>query len=120
MLQEEFGGSEFGHGADARDGIDLAGLGANQDGRLAAHAEVRELGDRGGEHRSHARVHGVSAIVEHPHAGLFGVFTTRGESASSAASGVHGGEFKILVLRGSREGANEKKKWEGQLVSHNS
>ena len=118
VLHEELGGGELGHGADARDGVDLAGLGANQDGRFAAHAEMRELSHRGGEHGRHARIHCVSAMEEDVHAGLFGVFAAGGESAVGAASGVHGGDFKILALRGSRTGANQEEKQGGQLVLH--
>ena len=61
-LAEKLGGGELGHRADAGDGVDLAVLGANQDGRFAAEAEVRIFDDRPGEHRRHTRVHGVSAF----------------------------------------------------------
>ncbi len=38
---EQFRGRELRHGPHARDGVNLPVLGANQDGRLAAHPVVR-------------------------------------------------------------------------------
>ena len=38
MLEEKLSSGQLGHGADARDGVDFAGFGANQDRRFAAHA----------------------------------------------------------------------------------
>ncbi len=55
--------------------------------------------------------------IVHPHAGLVGVFAARSESASSAASGVHGGKFEIFVLRGSRTDTKKSDQREGQLVA---
>ncbi len=69
---------ELGHGPHPRDRKNFAGLVANQDGRFAAHSEVRELGDGRREHSRHARVYRVTAFVERAHAGFGCVFAAGG------------------------------------------
>ena len=52
-------------------------------------------------------------MEEHPHAGFLGVFAAGGQSAFGAASGVHGGKFKIFALRGSRSRRKARRKSRG-------
>ena len=79
---------------------------------------MRELGHRSGEHRGHARIHRVSAVVVDTHARLVGVFAAGGKSSAGAARGVHGGEIEILALRKRWGDAKQDEEREGQLVLH--
>ena len=84
MIAEELGGGEFGHGADAGDGVHLAVLRADEYGRFAAESEVRELDYAGGQHGGDAGIHGIAAVVEDPHAGFGGVLRSTGHRTVGA------------------------------------
>ena len=79
------GGRGFRHGADAGDGDDLAFFRADQDGSLAAEAEVGILADGGGQHRRDTRVHGIAAEVEDTYSGFDGVVRAAGDGAAYPA-----------------------------------
>ena len=116
VLAEEIGGGQLGHGADAGDRVDLARLGADQDRRFAAHSEMREFGDRSGEHGGDARVHRVAAVVVHAHAGFGGVLAARGHRSMHAANGLpHGPVGLPAHLRPTQRRQRERNQ---QLVSH--
>ena len=116
-LAEHIGAGEFGHGADAGDGVNLAVLGANEDGRFAAQAEVRKLRDRSREHGGDANVHRVAAAIVHAHAGFGGVFTSGGHSAMSSPHGLAHGTL-ITRLRDARSREDNRQNCQSNLHEH--
>jgi hypothetical protein len=58
---------------------------------FTAEPEVRDLADGGGEHRRHARVDRVAALIQHPDAGGHRIMTSGRDDAVCAANlGPHG------------------------------
>ena len=84
-IAEHLRGSHLRHGAHAGDGVNFPVLGANQDGRFAAEAVMRELAHRTREHGGDAHVHRVAALVVGAHPGFGCVLTARGHRAMHAA-----------------------------------
>ena len=89
---------ELWHGADAGDRIDFAGFGADENGCFAAESEVRVLAHRSREHCGDASVHGVSALVEEPHAGFGGSFRACADCAARAPGRVFRGHLGLFSL----------------------
>ena len=100
---KQLGGCQLGHRTHARDRIHLARLGADQDGRFAAHAEVRKLGHRGREHGRDARIDGRAALIVEAHAGVGGPVAAGRDRSVGAANRLAQGRIRAAGLGASSD-----------------
>ena len=115
-IAEKFRGGHLRHGSDPGDGVDFAALVADQDGGLAAQAEVRELRDGGREHGGNTGVDRVAAVKECAHASLGGPFAAGGHGAMGASGGLADRAFGLFSL--GPAGKGEWKEEEAKLALH--